>query len=133
MHIDYSPAGARQILRNVRKDICEEAEDIIAAEDATAAQGNFDHYHGRRYGIFSFWRPLKTVTRDPIAVLDPASFYAEMELAEFVNKQLGTNGPFLAGLHMLKGDNADQHRWFWLSEQNDDEVLLIQFFGQPCH
>jgi hypothetical protein len=125
MHIDYSPDGARQILRNVRANIFEEARDIIEAEDAASVPVE---YKGRRYAFYSVWRPLRTVRRDPLIVLGPASFNAKQELVEFANKQPGVNGAFIASLHMLKGDNADSHRWYYASEQKNDEVLLIQFF-----
>jgi hypothetical protein len=128
MHIDYSPNGARQILRKLRKDIRDASVDIIAAEDAAAAQGNIDEYQGRRYAFLSFWRPLRTVSRDPLAVLDITTFDADKELTEFVNKQPGADGAFIAGLYLLQGHKADQHRWMWISEQKTDEVLLISFF-----
>lgn len=125
MHIDYSPNGARQLLRHRRATILDEANDIIEAEDAASLP---DEYQGRRYAIYGVWRPLKTVQRDPIIVLDPASFNAKQELVEFEIKQPGVNGAFIVGLQMLKGDNADSHRWCYISEQKNDEVLFIQFF-----
>jgi hypothetical protein len=125
VHIDYSPDGARQILRNVRATILDEAKDIIEAEDAASLP---EEYQGRRYAFYSVWRPLQTVQRDPLTVLDPASFNAKQELVEFVNKQPGVNGAFIAGLHMLKGDNADSHRWCYIPDQENDEVLIIQVF-----
>jgi hypothetical protein len=128
MHIDYSPSGARQILRKLRKDIRDEAADIIAAEDAAVAGGDIDEYQGRRYAFLTFWRPLRTVSRDPLAVLDVTSFDADKELVEFANKQPGVDEAFITGLYLLQGHNADQHRWFWISEQKTDEVLLISLF-----
>ncbi|KAL2001275.1 hypothetical protein VTN02DRAFT_1964 [Thermoascus thermophilus] len=127
MHIDYSPDGAGKMIRHHRIELAEEAKDIIAAEDA-ALTANEEPAEARRYAMYSVWRPLKMVRRDPIAVLHPASYDADKELVEHVNKQPGQNGPYISGIHMLKGDNAGSHRWCWISEQKSDEVLLIQFF-----
>ena len=130
VHIDYSPDGARQILRNVRGDVISEAQDIIEAEDAAVAAGkDISFYEGRRYGMFSVWRPLRKVQRDPVAVCDPKSIDAEKDLAEHVNKQPSdTKGDYLAGLSMLRGDRAGTQQWYWISEQDTDEVLILQFF-----
>lgn len=130
VHIDYSPNGARQILRNVRGDVIESATDIIEAEDAAVAAGNdIAYYDGRRYGMFSVWRPLRKVVRDPVAVCDPNTIDFKRDLAEHINKQPSdTKGDYLAGLSMLRGDHSDEQRWYWISEQNIDEVLIFQFY-----
>ena len=90
MHIDYSPDGARQILRNVRSDVREGAKDIIEAEDKAVAEGkDVSDYEGRRYGMFSVWRPLKKVLRDPVAVCDPNSIDFDRDLVELlINNQV---------------------------------------------
>lgn len=129
VHIDYSPDGARQILRNVRGDVIESAKDIIEAEDAAVAAGkDIANYEGRRYGMFSVWRPLNKVTRDPVAVCDPHSIDFERDLAEYVNKQPSDNGDYLAGLSMLRGDRAESQKWHYISEQDVDEVFIFQFY-----
>jgi hypothetical protein len=52
------------------------------------------------------------------------------DLAECVNKQPGENGvEYLAGLSMLKGTNTVSQKWYWISEQNTDEVLIIQSYN----
>jgi hypothetical protein len=128
-HIDYSAQGARAMLRYARKDVHEAAIDIIAAEDAAAEQGNIDDYQGRRYAFLSVWRPLETVLCDPLIVLDTKTLVdPTKELIESVNKQPGIDGPFLAGSYSLSARYADQHRWLWVSEQKNDEVLLFSLF-----
>lgn len=129
VHIDYSPDGARQIIRNVRGDVVESAKDIIEAEDAAVAAGkDVAFYDGRRYGMFSVWRPLKKVERDPVAICDPNTIDMEKDLAEHINKQPSDKEDYLAGLSMLRGGNADSQKWYWISEQDTDEVLVIQFY-----
>ncbi len=130
VHIDYSPNGARQILRNVRSDVIESAADIIEAEDAAILAGkDIAHYDGRRYGMFSVWRPLRKVVRDPVAVCDPSTIDFERDLVEHINKQpSATKGDYLAGLSMLRGDRAEEQSWYWISDQDVDEVLIFQFY-----
>jgi hypothetical protein len=120
MHIDYSPDGVRQMIRNMRPSIIEEAKDIIAAED--------EGRPARRYAWYSIWRPIKTVKRDPIIVLDPATYNPQEELIEFVNKQPSVLGDYLAGLYVLAPRATEGHKWRWISNQQNDEVLFIQFF-----
>lgn len=83
VHIDYSPAGAGKVLRNLRHDITQAVGDIIEAEDGMK-EG--DDYEGRRYALYSIWRPLKTVKRDPIAVCDGRSIDPDADLIEHVYK-----------------------------------------------
>lgn len=129
IHIDYSPDGARQIIRNVRADVRESAKDIIAAEDAAVEAGkNILDYGGRRYGMFSVWRPLRKVGRDPVAICDPGTIDFDEDLVEHVNKQPSDQGDYLAGLWMLKGDRAESQKWYWISEMDVDEVFIIQFY-----
>lgn len=113
------------MIRCNRRDIAEAAADIIAAEDEAAVEGK--EYNGRRYTLFSVWRPLKTVGRDPISVCDPNSIVPKRDLVEFFNKQPGENGDFISGLHMLRGNHAKGQKWYWIREQKDDEVFVIQF------
>jgi GA4 desaturase len=83
VHIDFSPKGAGKMLRCLREDIREETGDIIAAEDK---MGNRVVYEGRRYALYSIWRPLRTVRRDPIAVCDARTIDRERDLIEHVYK-----------------------------------------------
>ena len=126
VHIDYSPEGARKMIRCHRSDILEEMKDIIEAEDEAVASGK--EYTGRRYAFYSVWRPLKKVTRDPLAICDPNTIDAETDLIEHLNKHPSVNGDFVAGLYMLSGKEAEKQKWYWIKEQKEDEVYVIQFF-----
>lgn len=86
VHIDFSPKGARKMLRCLRKDILEGTGDIIASEDAMGGNGEGKDYVGRRYALYSVWRPLRTVKRDPIAVCDGRSIDYDQDLIEHVYK-----------------------------------------------
>lgn len=83
VHIDFSPKGAGKMLRHLREDILNETGDIIDAEDILE-EGEM--YDGRRYALYSIWRPLRTVKRDPIAVCDASSIDRERDLIEHVYK-----------------------------------------------
>jgi hypothetical protein len=86
------------MIRCNRRDIAEAAADIIAAEDEAAVEGK--EYNGRRYALFSVWRPLKTVGRDPISVCDSNSIVPKRDLVEFFNKHAGGMEIFLAGSYV---------------------------------
>lgn len=130
VHIDYSPDGARQILRHVRADVIANTKDIVEAEDAAvAAEKDIALYAGRRYAMFSVWRALKKVDRDPVAICDPNTIDFQRDLVEHVNKQPSdSHEDYLAGLSMLKGDRAESQNWLWISEQDVDEVFVLQFY-----
>lgn len=124
-HLDYTAAGLKSEVRNCRFDISTEAEDIIAAEDSAVADGKT--YEGRRYAAYSVWRPLKPVTRDPLAMCDRNSL-DNKDLFECTTKRPGIKGPYLSDMYLVSGAHAQQQRWYWLKDQKPDEVLVVQFF-----
>ena len=87
VHLDFSPLGARTHIRKYHRDIALAAEPVIRAENRLLESGvKWDelrcHYRGTgkgdegvpRFALFSIWRPLKTVHRDPLALSSCASF-----------------------------------------------------------
>lgn len=88
VHLDFSPLGARTHIRKYHRDIALVAEPVIRAENRLLESGVKwdelrDHYRGTgeggddgvpRFALFSIWRPLKTVHRDPLALSSCASF-----------------------------------------------------------
>jgi hypothetical protein len=125
-HIDYNAESARIMLRNFIPDVWEAAKDIIEAEDAAAASGT--EYKGRRYAFFSIWRPLKTVTKDPLALCDPNTIDPERDLAYAGLKRPSLKGDYIAGPVILTGVSAQSQKWYWIKEQKEDEVYFLQFF-----
>ena len=126
VHIDYTPESARIILRNFNPAVWEAAKDIIEAEDDAAASGA--EYKGRRYAFLSIWRPLRTVTRDPLAVCDPNTIDPERDLVYHPFKRPSLKGDYLAGPTFLNGTRAQSQKWYWIKEQKEDEVYFLQFF-----
>ncbi|CZR56484.1 uncharacterized protein PAC_06372 [Phialocephala subalpina] len=82
VHLDLAPEGARTHLRKYHPKATELAQEIISAEDAILKSkgielseiGKNGNYTGPRWAMFSVWRPLKKVLRDPLAVGDCSTF-----------------------------------------------------------
>lgn len=123
VHIDYSPKAAVAVLANWRQDITNEAADVLEAERASG--GDPDKYAGRRYAMFSIWRPLKPVKRDPMATLDYQSIEGTT-LVPLALKPPGIHGPF--ELEILLAKAGSGHRWYWIKDQMPDEVFVLKFF-----
>ena len=99
VHLDFSPLGARAHIRKYHRNIALEAGPVIKAENELLKSGVKwddlkDHYQKNkkgsagvpRYALFSIWRPLKTVRRDPLALSSCASFptsdYAPLDIVQ---------------------------------------------------
>ncbi|WQF89848.1 Putative hydroxylase/desaturase AsaB [Colletotrichum destructivum] len=84
VHLDLTPKGARLHIRKYAHQVTSAAEHVITAENALLSSGVRledlkDHYHEAgvpRFALFSIWRPIKTVKRDPLA-LAPANKFPE--------------------------------------------------------
>jgi GA4 desaturase len=126
VHIDYSAESARAMLRNFTPDVWEAAKDIIDAEDEAVASGT--EYNGRRYAFFSVWRPLKTVQKDPLAVCDPSTIDRDRDLVDLPFKRPSLKGDYIAGGAVVRRDRAQSQKWYWMKEQKEDEVWILQFF-----
>ena len=82
---------------------------------------------GRRYLVISVWRPIKPVRRDPLGVCDGATVDDEdLEPLPrlYPDGQEGENIIVNAG----KEGVDCSHKWYWMSNQQPDEVLLIKIF-----
>ncbi|CZT16672.1 uncharacterized protein RCC_02507 [Ramularia collo-cygni] len=122
VHIDISLNGLLETFRSCRKDITKKAQHIIDAVDKGEPVP--------RYAAFSIWRPLKPVKRDPVVVCDtrtndpkeivPVEFRA---LSEFEDSSTYT----MEALMGLPPKHPERQKWYYISEQNPDEVLIIKF------
>ena len=149
-HWDFTPLGARQAVRNWSRAIADHArllgitqleDEICRPTSATerqsenAIQGG---YSGPRYAAYSVWRPLKKVTRDPLAMtsydLQHSSDYV---VVPYRVKQPGIGNDWLRDLATLKlaehaadktSNLLPQLQWHYVSEQNIDEVLIVKAF-----
>jgi hypothetical protein len=110
VHIDYSYAGAWQ-----RFDTTE------ANRRGVSIQG-WDELKQHRWAVLSIWRPLRTITRDPLAMGDkqtvPDAFLTEVELTH----QDGAKH----GLWQMK--YKPDAKFYYLSQMEPHEVVAIKLF-----
>ena len=144
IHLDYAPKGARVHLRQYHPTLRSSASAIIAAEDTLTAAGLSlaEHYASTpgapRWALFSIWRPLKRVTRDPLALGDARTFTAGDYIpVDVVTPNLGRATGCDGGAAEAQGTHTAEsylasyaagHRWWWISDQRAEEVLVIGLF-----
>ena len=102
VHNDYAPAGARKHIRLFHPTVTAAFASVIAAEDRLLAAGlPLDiHYSNSqfapRWAIYSVWRPLKPVKRDPLACGDVRSFTEDdLVMVDVTAPTLGSGGTAL--------------------------------------
>ncbi|KAK0106854.1 hypothetical protein ONS95_003576 [Cadophora gregata] len=140
VHLDYSPSGARTHLRKYHPKTKEFAKEILEAEDRLLAEGIKpeeikDRYQGSRWAMFSVWRPLKRVLRDPLALSDGKTFPREDYVEFEVRVPSGVRGEEEEKGHpenVYLAYGSDSHEWFWIEKQEPDEVLVIQLFDSDA-
>ncbi|KUJ17590.1 uncharacterized protein LY89DRAFT_57831 [Mollisia scopiformis] len=151
VHLDFAPLGARTHLRKYHPKTTELAQEIITAEERSLSTHGFKPhqleelgkepctYTGPRWAMFSIWRPLKKVFRDPLAVGDCSTFpkddYVHFDvLFPTIGQGEGETHreqAFLA--YGPKGEGkGERHEWYWVKEQDVDEVLVIQLFDSEA-
>ena len=154
-HWDFTPLGARQTIRNWSRAIADLARQsgIIDHEDQTcqpttateraSEEAIQQGYHGPRYAAYSVWRPLKKVTRDPLAM---TPFSIQLTRSDYVVvphsiKQPGIEDDWLRDLATLKvaehaaekcSSSTRQLQWHYISEQDIDEVLIVKAFDSAA-
>lgn len=125
VHCDYTANGARSMIRHYRKDITDATADVIAAEDECAKTPGMV-YNGARYAVYSIWRPLRPVRRDPLAIADWASV-AQEDFIPNEYRQPGIEEDFKTEFYTIRpGPTTAEQRWYWLPEQKPDEVFVIK-------
>ncbi|KAF5658208.1 gibberellin cluster-GA4-Desaturase [Fusarium denticulatum] len=126
-HVDWGTGGIRSILRQWSQELADEARDIIEAEDEAARLpgGIAKNYKGRRWGFYNTWRPLKPVRRDPLACVDYFTTKDDKHTTHWMDMP-GINGPFRVDTQLTAANS--EHKWYWLSDQQPDDVLFIRFF-----
>ncbi|KAJ5399364.1 hypothetical protein N7465_009853 [Penicillium sp. CMV-2018d] len=169
VHLDLTPKGARHHIRKYHREVTSAAEQVIEAENRFLESGVQwddlkDFYEGKdgddgipRFALFSIWRPLKPVHRDPLALASCASFpesdYVPSEQLEpmdhlipaHLSRIIDPNAPNLSvenqqkvqdGTYQTYGylaygprdEEQKAHGWHYVSEQQPSDVLIIQLF-----
>ncbi|USW59777.1 Putative hydroxylase/desaturase AsaB [Septoria linicola] len=131
-HCDITLDSARGALRYCRKIVKEAAMPVLELEDARSEGAAVKI---PRYAAYSVWRPLKTVKRDPIAVLDYRSIdKTEMVVTDFrVPSEVAESGEHVSSgwLH-TPPKKPEALEWYWVPEQKPDEVCIIKFSDSAC-
>ncbi|PIG88640.1 hypothetical protein AARAC_000593 [Aspergillus arachidicola] len=167
VHLDFSPLGARTHIRKYHRNLALAAKDIIMAENRLLNAGVTsdqlkDYYYRKdggcgipRFALFSVWRPLKTVRRDPLAVASCVNFpLADLvsvdlvqpsepnippELSKMSNDPTSNPSKFAAAeesshfsgsylAYCPSEETRRGHDWHFISNQEPEDVLLIQLF-----
>jgi hypothetical protein len=139
VHLDYMPSGARTHLRKFHPKFTEAAADIIKAEDALIAEGrdlksSYKESSGPRWAIYSIWRPLKIVRRDPLAVSDQRTIQPD-DYVPTVMKFPYLGQPGVTGTHDIDcylSRYSESHKWYWVEEQKPEEVTIVTFFDSAA-
>jgi len=136
VHLDYAPSGARTHIRKYHAKVTELCSEIIEAENRLLAKGVWpaglkDHYDGPRWAMFSVWRPLKAVRRDPLALSDCRTFPKE-DYVDFNVLFPSAGGAENHKEEVYLAYGSEGHAWHWISNQQPDEVLIIQLFDSEA-
>ncbi|CAK1360341.1 hypothetical protein CB0940_06402 [Cercospora beticola] len=160
-HCDSTAMGGRQSLRFWQKELTDAAEryGVLKAEEEVEEkfglsstergdQTEFENLYndhenvklGPRYAFYSIWRPLKPVTRDPLALIPWSEVQKndDFVLWPYENRVPGYKGDWKKELAMLKVKpealskigSEDKGLQFWyISEMQRDEVLFVTMFN----
>ena len=85
----------------------------------------------RQWELLNIWRPLKTIKRDPLAVLDTHSIKPGEVFDNWHERDGGvkvTTSWLASGLKSGDADEAVSHKWYYMHEQQKDEVVVIRMF-----
>ncbi|KAK7398255.1 hypothetical protein QQX98_012368 [Neonectria punicea] len=133
VHLDFSPKGARYHIRKYHSEVASAAEEVIKEENRLLESGVQwddlkDFYRGNnkgddgipRFALFSIWRPLKPVCRDPLALSSCASFpesdYVPSDQLEPVDHRIP------AHLSRIIDPNAPNEQQVWDGPSHEDNA-----------
>ena len=137
VHLDYAPNGARTHLRKYHPTMTSVAKPIIEAEEKLLAEGKNlrEEYNssglGPRWALFSIWRPIKRVRRDPLALGDARTFLQSDYVPVVVKTPNLGISPDSKETHDTESYLArwsSGQKWHFISEQEPEEVMVIGLF-----
>lgn len=136
VHLDYAPNGAREHIRKFHPTFASAASSVIQAEEQLQLEGKSlrssyaSSKLGPRWALFSIWRPLKTVARDPLALGDARTFL-ESDYVPVIVKTPNLGVPGETSTHNVESYLArwsEGQKWYFISHQEPEEVLVIGLF-----
>jgi hypothetical protein len=80
-----------------------------------------------RFQIINVWRPIKTIFKDPFAVLDATTVLED----ELVNVQVIYPSYQFESVNVrqpLEGRKDGGHKWYYMSKQTPEDVLAFKIF-----
>ena len=85
-----------------------------------------------KWAIINIWRPIKPITREPLALCDRRTVDPEKDLHE-VTLRIAQSDLMK---HLNKGDGwstwnltfSEKHKWFYASDMTPEEVLLLKIY-----
>lgn len=144
VHLDFSPTGARQHLRKYHRNLAEAGAEVIATEEkllelGVSDKGLTEQYDGPRWAMYSIWRPLRPVKRDPLAFADRRSFPKADFVSVRVVEPTGKGIPNIPieekethGSETYLAYGSDEHSWCWIWNMQPEEVVVIQLFDSKA-
>ena len=134
---DRKEAGVREPVEGAHNDYTVSSGPRRVREILEANQAG--HLAGHRAALINVWRPIVGPVRDhPLAVCDARSAklddFIPTEIQHFLEDNLET--PHLIG-QVYSFRHSSQHRWYYTSEMQPDEVMLLKCFdsagdGRAC-
>ena len=106
-HVDYG-----------RKTIEEYAYNILGDEA--------EKYLQKRVVLMNFWRPIKTVYRSPLALVDAAT--VEKDDLNFAEVRGGLNDPERPPLYGWNLSYNPKHHWYFASEMKPEEIFAFKLY-----
>ncbi|KJZ70018.1 hypothetical protein HIM_10599 [Hirsutella minnesotensis 3608] len=139
IHLDYSTKGARIYIRNFHPKVTEAAAGVIRHEDALTEAGaslkeTYGASGGPRWALYSVWRPLKTVRRDPLAAIDFTTVDDD-DYVSFAVPAATQGGPDMGKPYAgeaFSATHSKRHQWYWIDSQTPEEVLILRFFDSTA-
>ena len=121
-HVDFSPENTEEFVRG----------RIGSAGPGAPSPAEVSEMikNATRWQVLGIWKPLTTVERDPLVLIDsrsvPDSDYCDL-VRDKTAKLMGREMKWV--LSMLKhGSEEEQHRWHYLSDMKAEEVLVFKHF-----
>ena len=89
--------------------------------------------HWQSYNI---WRPVNTVKRDALAVLDTGSFSRDELVSASFDRGDGhvvSMDWLMSGLTAEEPDQQLRHKWYYMHEQQPDEVVAFKIYDSDLN
>ncbi|KAI1137413.1 GA4 desaturase [Hypoxylon sp. FL0543] len=131
-------SAIRRISPKARRGMSGTKADIISHEDSLLAAGkdlkdSYSSSGGRRWAMYSVWRPLETVERDPLASMDNRSLTdADCVPTKVQFPSLGTDIKETYPVEGLTARYSGDHKWYWIDRQTSREVLVLRLFDSDA-